>query len=158
MRNRVQLVGVLALVLSACGGGGAPPPLDELCPGADVTSDALNCGTCGHRCETPAHAQPACYSGSCGRTACDDGWVDLDPNVIGCESVGGVHALPEHGVVFWVFPVGAFGTATQSPLQLTSASYATTGVLGEAPVPANQAAALSSASYVNLPGYTAIQH
>ncbi len=51
----------------------------------DLSSDPLNCGTCGTVCAPRPHALPACVLGGC-TIVCEPGWVneDLD-DMNGCE-------------------------------------------------------------------------
>ncbi len=64
------------------------------CPGTDLQTDPLNCGSCGTTCAIPPHAQVSCVAGRCGVGTCDPGYVDLDTkSENGCEclqSNGGV--------------------------------------------------------------------
>jgi hypothetical protein len=77
--------------LPLCDGTGCvatcvPPKVD--CGGscANTTSDPNHCGTSCTTC-TPAHALPACTSGTCDRGTCDVGYADCDGNrVNGCET------------------------------------------------------------------------
>jgi hypothetical protein len=69
----------------------------EFCDGADndcdsfidedfnLSTDPLNCGTCGHACPPRPHSRPACVLGECTVT-CEPGWVNEDgDDVNGCE-------------------------------------------------------------------------
>ena len=52
----------------------------------DVTNDPLNCGGCGKSCAGKfPHAEAECLQGKCIQGECDTGYVDLDPEVAGCE-------------------------------------------------------------------------
>jgi len=95
-------------VCAAAGDGGAyacasgcPAGASTRCEGAcvDTSSDASNCGTCGHACSTGvANAQPACVNGACsftcgaGYSLCNSACADFasDPN--NCGGCGSAHA------------------------------------------------------------------
>jgi hypothetical protein len=70
------------------GGGGNGGDAGEAGSGgcaADLTSDPLNCGTCGNKCSLPG-AFPACSAGKCVIDQCAPGRFDLDKNPDnGCE-------------------------------------------------------------------------
>jgi hypothetical protein len=55
--------------------------------GCEQKVDSLSdCGSCGTRCDKPAHATAACRDGSCGVDACDSGWGDCNGDAAdGCE-------------------------------------------------------------------------
>jgi len=64
--------------------------------GFDRLTDVNNCGTCGNVCNL-LHASEVCTMGVCEVAACDPGFVDVNPNVPGCEyqcspTNGGVEA------------------------------------------------------------------
>ena len=66
--------------------GGCPDGLTD-CGGicTDLTTDAQNCGLCGHDCPAPyVHTVGVCIGSVCG-IECADGWVDNDPEP-GCET------------------------------------------------------------------------
>lgn len=79
------------------GGGpvdGGPPPSDgggvdggrDAGCSADLTTDVLNCGACGHACDFQ-HATGSCIAGMCTVTACDTGWDDCNTmGDDGCEA------------------------------------------------------------------------
>ena len=51
---------------------------------ADLRTNPLNCGTCGHACSTAMRQQMTCANGVC---ACEPGWADCDGNAAnGCET------------------------------------------------------------------------
>jgi hypothetical protein len=50
----------------------------------DLADDVSNCGICGRLCQA-VHAGAVCTAGVCGYGACDPGFADLIPGVIGCE-------------------------------------------------------------------------
>jgi hypothetical protein len=64
---------------------------DDDCDGAtdegfDLAGDENNCGTCGVTC-SDAQAESACVSGACTLLVCDEGWADVDGDVLtGCEA------------------------------------------------------------------------
>ena len=62
---------------------------DDAADGCETatTSDAANCGTCGHACAAPGHGTAGCNAGVCGIGACDFGWDDCNGSAAdGCES------------------------------------------------------------------------
>jgi hypothetical protein len=65
--------------------------LDNNCNGAidegfNLATDATNCGSCGHACSAPNVAAPYCLAGSCGVTACAQGYADCNGAFAdGCE-------------------------------------------------------------------------
>ncbi|MCB9558850.1 MAG: SUMF1/EgtB/PvdO family nonheme iron enzyme [Kofleriaceae bacterium] len=63
--------------------------VDDDCNGVvddpfDKDTDDANCGTCGNRCSAP-NAVLDCQQGACVFVDCLPGFVDLDPQVAGCE-------------------------------------------------------------------------
>jgi hypothetical protein len=76
-------VGAIGPTLETCNG------TDDDCNGVvddafDTSSDARNCGGCGHVCSFP-NASAMCIDGACAIAACDPGFHDLDPADPGCE-------------------------------------------------------------------------
>jgi hypothetical protein len=55
---------------------------DDTC--VDTRVDPLHCGDCNLRCAAAPGAAATCADGVCG-LACNDGFVDLDPDAPGCE-------------------------------------------------------------------------
>lgn len=53
--------------------------------GFDKATDVNNCGSCNFRCTLPFQTV-SCVAGACVPGACLPGYVDLDPNVAGCET------------------------------------------------------------------------
>ncbi len=54
--------------------------------GFDLQTDPANCGGCGAACAVdPVNASSACVAGGC-LVTCDDGFLDCDSTVEGCES------------------------------------------------------------------------
>jgi hypothetical protein len=145
---------MVLVVLSACGGGGKPPPSGQVCDGTqtDTQSDLKNCGVCGNVCPQSAHASASCTRGVCGQGACDAGWRDTDPNVPGCETP---ESLPNTGIVFDTFAsASSFGDRVQS-----SEAHINIAVLGEpTPPPGNGAVTTSNSTHENIGGFNAIQH
>ncbi|MBO4350658.1 MAG: choice-of-anchor L domain-containing protein [Proteobacteria bacterium] len=56
-----------------------PPPSDTNCDGADLSTDPLNCGSCGHSC-----GEGTCHSGLC---VCNDNFQDCNGDGY-CETEG----------------------------------------------------------------------
>jgi hypothetical protein len=60
----------------------APPVPDLPCGGADLMTDNLNCGTCGHECQIwyddTKYEAGTCTAGACGR----GGWSDCIPESV----------------------------------------------------------------------------
>ena len=52
--------------------------------GFGLATDVDNCGQCGRVC-LALHATPTCAAGMCGAGACDPGFADLLPLIVGCE-------------------------------------------------------------------------
>ncbi len=52
--------------------------------GFDTQSNPDNCGACGHAC-VELHATATCTTGMCGYSSCDSGFVDINPDIPGCE-------------------------------------------------------------------------
>lgn len=66
-------------------GGGDSINLDANDCGADLSSDPLNCGWCGHVCEIP-NAFPACVEKFCVIDRCASGYYDINASLDdGCE-------------------------------------------------------------------------
>jgi hypothetical protein len=73
-----------------------PSDADELCNGMDdncdgrvdegfdLSRDLLNCGACGNACSQP-NAELECRMGACVLTRCQEGFLDVDPMMAGCE-------------------------------------------------------------------------
>jgi hypothetical protein len=62
---------------------------DDPSNGCEQKVDTLNdCGSCGHRCDKPAHATAGCIDGVCGVRSCDSGYGDCNGDEAdGCEQV-----------------------------------------------------------------------
>jgi hypothetical protein len=88
--------------------------------------------------------------GACGRTGCEEGWLDLDDAVAGCETPSG--AIPASGFVL------ATPSSSTSLIQHVQSGPAHTneGVLGE-PTPALEGGATeqTDGTHRNLTGVNA---
>jgi hypothetical protein len=78
-----------------CGLACAPPVVG--CDGGacvDLRFDPFNCGGCGFACPAVPNAQPLCFNGMCGRTACAPGFDDCNGLLgDGCEAELAVNPL-----------------------------------------------------------------
>lgn len=75
-----------------------PAPPDLPCGGADLLTDNLNCGTCGHECglwypDTPLEA------GTCVDGVCGPGWSDCLSDVSNASNCAEICALFEYSCV-----------------------------------------------------------
>ena len=53
---------------------------------APLSSDPVNCGTCGKVCPAPPNVITTCAMGACGSAGCNNGYADCDMNLAnGCE-------------------------------------------------------------------------
>ena len=154
MRLRTMLAMGLCAVVTACGGGGAPPAVPDHCSAADLLVNAQSCGVCGNVCpDQPNSGGPACVQGVCGRLPCNTGWMDLRPDVPGCETKGDP-PVSESGLVFATLTAG--GTIAEPA---TSADHKHLGALGE-PTPAPEAGGVSTQNTLNqnVTGFNSILH
>jgi len=73
--------------IASCASGFAD--CDKLAPDGcevDLSTSALDCGTCGHACVT-ANGTPACAGGTCAQGSCAPGYADCDANPAGsCDT------------------------------------------------------------------------
>ncbi len=106
--------------------------------GFNRLTDVNNCGTCGNVCNL-LHASEACAAGTCTVVACDPGFVDVNPNVAGCEyqcspTNGGVEACDGRdndcdGAVDDGNPGGGASCGTDQGVCSAGATQCTSGVL-----------------------------
>lgn len=118
---------------------------------ADTQNDPQNCGACGTICPAGEHARAACFEGEC-VTVCQDGWLDLEAAVAGCESP--VAGMPETGAVAL--------TPSSSTSLLQHAQSSTThrneAILGApTPLAVGSSGEQTSQDHRNLPGFAALQ-
>jgi hypothetical protein len=133
-----------ALFAVGCEGQAKRPALQ------DTQNDPQHCGNPPVVCPTPAHASAVCLAGVCTRSDCEPGWLDLQADVIGCETAQG--GVPATGLV------AATPSSSTSLLQhaQTSARHRNEAVLGE-PTPAVTGGAVeqTDGTYRNQPGFIA---
>jgi hypothetical protein len=115
-----------------------------------VLDDPQNCGAPGNICPSPVHASALCVQGTCTRSDCEPGWVDLEAEVVGCETAAG--GPPETGLV------AAVPSSSTSLLQhaQTSDAHRNEAILGQpTPAPLDGAVEQTDGTYRNLPGFIA---
>ena len=78
----------MAIILLATLARGPSAAAAMTCPSVNITSDANNCGSCGHQCDL-AHATALCLNGSCVIASCNIGYSDCNGHAEdGCETSG----------------------------------------------------------------------
>lgn len=139
---------LLACLLLGCEGQAKAP---ASC--ADVQSDPQNCGACGRACpEAGAHAAATCVEGQCG-TRCEDGWLDLQAGLAGCESP--VTGVPESGLT--ILTPSSSTSLFQHAQE--SATHRNEAVVGDpAPLAVGGAAEQTPQEHRNVSGFSAFLH